>query len=102
MFPSEGQTLAVVPTNNAIFEQILQFSIVDGYTCPGNMTIALALYVDGVTEAVGPEAFALPTSGYDITGHYDGVTSGLITPQTLTMVASVTNPVAETSIDLTY
>jgi hypothetical protein len=92
----------VVPNNTAYFEQIVQASVVNGYTCPGSMTIALTVYVDDITANINPATFSLPTSWIYVTGNYYGVTSASVTPQTLTLVAFITNTVAETSVDLTY
>jgi hypothetical protein len=92
----------VVPNNTAYFEQIVQASVVNGHTCPGNMTLGLTVYVDDITATLNPVTFTLPTGWVNATGSYDGVTSASITPQTLTLVAFITNTVAETLVDLTY
>ena len=66
------------------------------------MTVGATVDVDGITESINPVTFALSTGVATIAGTYYGIASASVTPQTLTMIAHMTNQAADTSIDLTY
>ena len=66
-------------------------SVLDGYTCRGNMTMTVTVYVDRGTTSLAPGTFGLPGNYIVGSATYFGVESGSIISQTVTMVVSVTN-----------
>ena len=86
--PSDGQTITLASTDESVWTQSWELSILEGDTCTGVHTLHGLLLVNGATENLGTNTqdFILSNGVITQVATWGQVSYATLTPQTATIV----------------